>query len=162
MQLIPIAIDGQVAITAEGAGDVLTQVIEATVALYARRGFEPPWIGYLGLEAQRWVGACGFTGPPADGELEIAYFSFPGNEGRGVATSMARALLEACRPAAQAVGARFIAHTLPQHGPSTTILRKLGFNLVGEVLHPEDGRVWKWIEPEGPEGQVGGGAVSVQ
>lgn len=25
-----------------------------------------------------------------------------------------------------------------------SILRKLGFSLVGEVVHPEDGNIWQW------------------
>jgi RimJ/RimL family protein N-acetyltransferase len=120
----------------------VASVIEATFANYARRGFQPPWIGYLGLMELQCVGAAGFVGPPRDGEVEIAYHTFPGHEGRGVATRMAAELIALAqrtdvRPA-------LVAHTLPCHGPSTTILRKLGFALVGPIIHPEDGSIWKW------------------
>jgi hypothetical protein len=37
-----------------------------------------------------------------------------------------------------------IAHTLPVEGPSPHLLRKLGFQWMGTIDHPEDGRVWKW------------------
>lgn len=73
------------------------------------------------------------------------YFTFPDHEGRGVATRMARELLRIAR-AAQAGHTAAIARTLPQENASTSILRKLGFQLEGELLHPEDGLVWKWRE----------------
>lgn len=40
----------------------------------------------------------------------------------------------------------FIAHTLPEEGPSTSILKRLGFECLGVIEHPEDGPVWKWRE----------------
>jgi RimJ/RimL family protein N-acetyltransferase len=120
--------------------------VAATVALYSRRGYEPPWIGYLAVEGAEYIGACGFAGPARCGEAEIAYFTFPGREGRGVATEMARALLRISRNAANLGGVRFIAHTLPEESASTTVLRRLGFSLEGTVLHPDDGSVWKWTE----------------
>src|SRR5262245_16391161 len=46
------------------------------------------WFGYFAIEGetQQMVGACSFKGPPDDGALEIAYFTFPGFEGRGIGT----------------------------------------------------------------------------
>lgn len=75
-------------------------------------------------------------------EAEIAYFSFPGHEGRGIARQMVEALMREKRRTARAEV--FIAHTLPREGPSTAMLRRLGFERLGSVEHPEDGRVWKW------------------
>ena len=129
-----------------GAAEVVAQVVEATLSLYARRGYEVPWTGYLSVEESNIVGSCGIAAPPSAGEVEIAYFTFPGNEGRGVATEMARNLLGICGPVARSAGIRFIAHTLPEESPSTSVLRKLGFRRVGEIMHPEDGKVWKWSE----------------
>lgn len=54
--------------------------------------------------------------------------------------------MELTRAAATQSGVRYIAHTLPQEGPSTSILKNLGFGLDGEIQHPEDGLVWKWSE----------------
>jgi len=146
MQLIAIEEAGATTSPVPAAGGVIDQVLEATVSLYSRRGYMLPWIGYLALEGSEFVGTCGFAGPPNTGEVEIAYFTFPGNEGRGVATQMARELLQFNRHAATQAGIRFIAHTLPEEGPSASVLRKLGFRLEGEVSHPEDGKVWKWSE----------------
>lgn len=124
--------------------EVISQTVQSVHELYGRRGFMPPWICYLAEHEGEIVGTCGFTGPPIDAEAEIAYFTFPGHEGKGVATAMARELIRLARPhQGQQV---LIAHTLPQHGASTTILAKLGFECIGSVEHPEDGVVWKWRE----------------
>ena len=121
--------------------DVAAQAVQD---LYRRRGFVPPWACYLAEKDARIVGTCGFAGPPIHGEAEIAYFTFPGNEGRGIARQMASALMRKARRTA--ITEVFIAHTLPQEGPSTAILRRLGFEHLGVVEHPEDGVVWKWRE----------------
>lgn len=124
--------------------EVVAQVVQANLDLYERKGFTPPWTGYLAEEEARIVGTCGFAGPPVDGEAEIAYFTFPGNEGKGVAGRMAAALM---REARQSAGTEvFIAHTLPAEGPSTAILKRLGFVCLGAIEHPEDGLIWKWRE----------------
>lgn len=128
----------------------LPEVLEATVRLYGRRGFQPPWIGYVAIERHKVVGSCGFAAAPDRSEAEIAYFTFPGNEARGVATRMATALMNCARDQARTGGVRFIAHTLPANSPSTTVLRKLGFTLMGTVVHPEDGEVWKWRHENEP------------
>jgi RimJ/RimL family protein N-acetyltransferase len=45
--------------------------------------------GYLVLENDTIVGTYAFRSPPRNGEVEIAYFTFPEFEGRGFATEMA-------------------------------------------------------------------------
>ena len=146
MRLVPIEKSGMALSSVLTAGSVASDVVAATVALYERRGYEVPWIGYLANEGGEYIGGCGFAGPASHGEAEIAYFTFPGYEGRGVATEMAGELLRISRQTATGAGVRFIAHTLPEEGASTSVLRKLGFVLQGTVLHPEDGTVWKWSE----------------
>ncbi len=147
MHLVPIERDGATTAPLQGASDVVAHIIQATCSLYQRRGFLPPWTGYLAVEDDRIVGTCGFAGPPSGGEVEIAYFTLPENEGRGIATRMARALLELTRPDADQQRLQYVAHTLPEHGPSTSVLQSLCFELAGEIEHPEDGRVWKWHRP---------------
>jgi RimJ/RimL family protein N-acetyltransferase len=39
---------------------------------------------------------------------------------------------------------KIIAHTLPETSASTRVLEKVGMTYVGEVIDPEDGRVWRW------------------
>lgn len=144
LQLLPIGRDGDVAVDLVGAHEAVAGVLAAMRDLYARRGFVPPWMGYLAVENGVAVGTCGFAAPPDDGVVEIAYFSFPGNEGRGLATRMAAELLALAMPLARQNRYQVIAHTLPEEGPSPVILRKLGFEWLGEIVHPEDGPVWKW------------------
>ncbi len=120
-------------------------VLPSTVALYAERGYVPPYLGYLALEGGRAVGTCAFPAPPARGRVEIAYYTFPGEERRGVASAMAAALVALARAADPAL--LVYAHTLPGHGASATVLARAGFALAGVVRHPEDGPVWEWRLP---------------
>jgi RimJ/RimL family protein N-acetyltransferase len=121
---------------------MVAEIIDATTALYASAGYQPPWLGYLGFEDDNCVGACGFKSPPHDNAVEIAYFTFPGHESRGVATRMAAELIRLAHSVAPDVIVR--AQTLPEESASTFILKKLGFQLMGAVVHPEDGPVWEW------------------
>lgn len=94
--LVPIQRNGSVRGIAEpppAARDVLGQ----TAALYLTVGFQQPWIGYLALLGGRIVGTCAFKSAPAGGRVEIAYFTFPEFERRGVATSMVRELVAIAR-----------------------------------------------------------------
>jgi len=47
-------------------------------------------------------------------------------------------------PHSSAAVLRVIAHTLPETNASTRVLEKVGMNFVGEVIDPDDGRVWRW------------------
>jgi ribosomal-protein-alanine N-acetyltransferase len=126
------------------ASEVMKGACEATLAMYASAGSTPPWVGYLAGESGAFVGACAFKTPPdtngAEG-VEIAYFTFPGHEGRGVATRMAKRLVEIAEIHSVSP---VRAQTLPEKNASTHILEKLGFTCVGPVQHPEDGEVWEW------------------
>ena len=108
-----------------------------------------PWVGYLALDGptRRVVGSCGFKGAPdADRAIEIAYFTFDGEEGRGVATAMAEALVRvACESARQVSVVR--AHTLAERNASCRVLEKVGFDHTGSFMDPEDGLVWRWEHP---------------
>jgi [ribosomal protein S5]-alanine N-acetyltransferase len=130
--------------------EVLPPAAEATAALMLRTGASREWGGLLATDdAGRPVGMCGYKGPPdAAGIVEIAYFTFPPYERRGIASAMAAELLERAR---RARGVRCIrAHTLPQESASTAILRRLEFSCAGPVLDPEDGEVWRWDYPVDP------------
>ena len=89
------------------------------------------------------IGAGGFKGPPDEiGMVEIAYGVVPSFEGRGYATEIARALVDY---AVKSGSVRVLrAHTMPTPNASTRVLRKNGFEFLGEVNDPEDGLVWRW------------------
>jgi GNAT superfamily N-acetyltransferase len=103
------------------------------------------WSGYFVVDevTREVVGSCAFKSAPTDdGTVEIAYFTYPGFERRGYATAMAEKLVELASrsPAVR----RVMAHTLPETNASTRVLERVGMTFVGEVIDPEDGRVWRW------------------
>jgi RimJ/RimL family protein N-acetyltransferase len=123
----------------------LREIGAATAAFLERIGGETRWGPFLAVEpgSRLVVGSCAYKGPPdADGAVEIAYFTFPPYEGRGYATAMAGHLiaLAGAPPPARTMRA----HTLPERNASVSILKKLGFTHLGEVVDPEDGPVWRW------------------
>jgi [ribosomal protein S5]-alanine N-acetyltransferase len=142
LRLLPIDRSGRPSGPCPQLNDLAKEVCAATLSLYERVGFVSPWLGYLGLSGERVVGVCGFAAPPASGEVEIAYFTFPEFEGHGIATSMARALLVLARAAEP--GIIVTAQTRPERNASTRVLDKLGFTRRGTVPHPEEGQVWEW------------------
>jgi RimJ/RimL family protein N-acetyltransferase len=143
MKLLGINVDGTLVEAAGSLPEVAQAAVDSTVQLYSKVGWSYPWIGYLAFENQDCVGTCAFTSAPKDGIVEIAYFTFPNNEGRGVATRMAEALVAIARKSTP--GVSVTAHTLPAESASTRILRKLGFDLVGPRTHPDDGVIWVWL-----------------
>jgi RimJ/RimL family protein N-acetyltransferase len=101
------------------ARDAVTQ----TLQLLARVPRAARWGGYLAADEEtgRIIGTCGFKhGPEENGRVEIAYFTFPGQEGKGYATAMATELLH------MALGSHevreVIAHSRPEPNASTRIL----------------------------------------
>jgi len=122
--------------------DSARSVCDSILSVYRKTGFERPWIGYLAEQDGQLIGTCAFKSPPQNGQVEIAYFTFPGNEGRGIASRMALQLIHIARDAEPEIV--IVAQTLPEENASTAILRKLGFVLMGTVNHPEDGGVWEW------------------
>lgn len=124
--------------------ELVRQAAEQTATLLQRDPRPVPWIGYLivDLDAAEAVGVCGFKNAPKDGRVEIAYFTFPRFEGRGVATAAVSVLVEYARSAKPIP--RITARTLREMNASSRVLRKCGFSLVGDVMDPEDGLVWEW------------------
>lgn len=141
MELSPLLRTGLSPEVAQSLPPEAREVIAVFLRGY-ESAFVSPWIGYLATEAGVRVGACAFKTPPQSGAVEIAYFTFPGHEGRGVATRMASELIALAHASDAAVRVR--AQTLPTENASTRVLRKLGFVHTRDVEHPEDGHVWEW------------------
>lgn len=142
IELVPITEAGEPARAIARLPAIAQHVLEATAALYGEVGYTPPWQGYLAVEADHCVGTCAFKSAPQNQAVEIAYFTFPEHEGRGVATQMATALMTLAYQADPAIS--LTAQTQPEPNASTHLLEKLGFVKLGEVEHPEDGLVWQW------------------
>jgi ribosomal-protein-alanine N-acetyltransferase len=142
VSLIPIERDGTPRRRPASLPEAALEVLRATAALYARVGFEEPWIGYLAETQVATVGTCGYTAKPQRGRVEIAYFTFPEFEGRGYASAMAARLVRIARETDPEVVVA--AQTLPERNASHRVLEKLGFRHVDTVDHPEEGKVWEW------------------
>ena len=142
MRLVSIQRDG---VLSEDLGRLpapADDVLAATSGLYESVGYAPPWICYLAAANDKVVGTCGFKSAPRQGRVEIAYFTFPGYEGKGIATQMARQLVAIARNAEP--GLVIAAQTLPGRNASHRVLEKLGFTCVGPLEHPDDGTVLEW------------------
>ncbi len=117
--------------------------IHQTIGFYKKVGFEPPWIGYYAEEDGRLVAVAGFKGPPLNGTIEIAYGTFEEHQQQGFGTKVCKQLVELSLRADPSI--KITARTLPEENPSTKILRKNNFELMGTVNDPEDGDVWEWL-----------------
>lgn len=122
---------------------LLPQVAAATGTMLRATGATPPWGAYLCAVDGRLVGTCAFKAPPAAGEVEIAYFTFPGHEGRGHGRAMAAALRDIAFAAPEV--ARVSAHTRPEMNASSAILSRLGFRRDGTGMDPDIGETWRWV-----------------
>jgi RimJ/RimL family protein N-acetyltransferase len=142
LKLVEITRNGVPAPGAPPVGIVTRDIVVLMSALYARDGFNVPWVGYLALNDNTYVGMCAFKSPPNSNRVEIAVQTFPEYEGRGIGTQMARQLVTLARQAQPAV--IIAAQTLPEKNASTAILEKSGFELFGELEHPDDGTIWEW------------------
>ena len=128
----------------EGHATLVLEVMEQTLAM-SPADEAGPWGGYLTVDRDTGaiVGTCAFKSEPdADGAVEIAYFTFPSFERRGLATAMAQRLIE--RAFASPKVRQVFANTLPEPNSSTRVLRRAGMTFAGEVVDPVDGRVWRW------------------
>ena len=124
---------------------LIQEVAAAQAALYEKTGAAPPWIGYLARDPDSGsiVGACSFKDQPHEGQVEIAYFTFPDHQRQGYGLAMAQALVGIAF--ADPSLTRVLGHTLPELNASTRILSHLGFEFAGPVSDPEDGTVWRWL-----------------
>lgn len=144
MQLIPV-MDGVLQLPEVFRSPFLRRLCETTLALQRGTGAGAPWLGYLAEEGGEIVGSCAFKGPPAKGRVEIAFVTFDGNTGGGLATRMAQELIAMAQR--EVPGIEVTARTLPQAGPSTRILQKLGFRQEATGAFARQGASWEWVLP---------------
>ena len=122
--------------------DVAKEVCVSYKHMYESKGYQPPWIGYFAWDGNQIIGTCSFKSAPTDNKVEIAYFTFPEYENQGYATSMVKVLVQVAQQENAKVN--ITAQTLPEENASTSVLKKLGFEFLGEIEHQEDGLVWDW------------------
>lgn len=149
LRLVPILADGRPGEPGLTVTDDVAAMLAHTRDLYDRTGYRIPWISYLTVHRGEIVGGGAFVAPPQEGAVEIAYFTLPGQEGRGFAGQTAAALLDIARNADARIA--LWAKTLPEENASTRILARLGFRRDGTVQDHEIGTAWRWhLPPETP------------
>ena len=124
------------------SGEVSPQWLEQ---LRAARGPDTWTFGFAVVlpSVSQVIGSAGFKGAlDADGMVEVAYGIVPAWEGKGCATTALGKLIAFASGDGRVRLLR--AHTLPENNASTRVLTKNGFTKLGEVMDPEDGRVWRW------------------
>ncbi len=145
MELIAILENSETAEIINDLPELAVEVIEITTNLYKKVEYVYPWVGYLVLEDDCCVGTCAFKSAPQNNRVEIAYFTFPENEGQGLATKMVKELINIAL--ANSPEVKIFALTLAQENASTKVLKKNGFKKTGGLIDPEDGPLWEWNYP---------------
>jgi RimJ/RimL family protein N-acetyltransferase len=111
----------------------------------ARRQDQDPWGSRLFFDDDgALVGFGGYKGPPVGGEVEIGYAVAPARQGRGLATTATRMMIEWARE--RGVN-EFVAHTLAAPNASTAVLTRCGFTQTVTLADPDGGvdeDVWRW------------------
>ncbi|WP_264015155.1 GNAT family N-acetyltransferase [[Mycobacterium] manitobense] len=122
--------------------------VEFTITQLTEHPHQADWWMHFFLadNGARLVGSGGFVGPPHNGVVEIGYEIAPEFRGRGLATAAARAMIGKAKASSNRLST-IVAHTLPDHNASTSVLRRLGFRHAGEVEDPDEGTVWRWELP---------------
>jgi len=108
-----------------------------------KAGYNPPWTGYLVIRDDKAVGCCAFTGKPADGKVEIAYWTFSGNEGQGIASFACRELIAISKNTDPKIV--ITAKTAAENNASTKVLQRNGFEFAGVVNIEGEGDFWEWV-----------------
>ena len=139
--LIPCGEDGFPA--GPAVPDELAATCRANAAHFRKVGYVPPWTAYLLSRAGEYLAGGAFVAPPADGRVEIAYFTLPAHEGQGFGRITATLLVDRARRTDPTL--TLWAKTLPEDDASTAILRSLDFRHAGSTTDHEIGEAWEWV-----------------
>ena len=136
MKLIPIELNSK------APTEFCEEFHKQTLDYYKIIGHIKPWISYYLKDKNEIVGICSFKGCPNAGhKVEIAYCTFEPFESRGYGSKMCELLIDITK----AYNDVFVtARTLPQTSASTAILTKNGFECIGSIIDPDDGKLWEW------------------
>ncbi|MCT4560219.1 MAG: GNAT family N-acetyltransferase [Crocinitomicaceae bacterium] len=125
------------------AGPYGQELLRMYKEYYPKVGFQIPWVGYVIIENETAVGTCGFTMAPVDHQVEIAYWTFPENEGKGIASWACNALVQIAEK--ENPNLQVVAKTAPEKNASTHILEKNGFSFQEVVQDAKIGDAWLWV-----------------
>lgn len=120
------------------------QGLNYVYGIIENRPDEVAWWTQLFFEGDtgKLIGSGGYKGPPVNRVVEIGYEIAPEYRRQGYATGATVVMTR--RAFETGLVDTVIAHTLPEENASTKVLRASGFEFVGEVEDPDDGRIWQW------------------
>lgn len=121
------------------------EIFHYTLTKLSESQEENGWWTYLIIYKQenKLIGNGGYKGKPTlEGEVEIGYEIAKNYRNQGLATEMARELLENAFEDKRVKS--ILAHTLAEQNPSTRVLKKCRFKKVEEINDPDEGMIWKW------------------
>jgi len=125
----------------------LRSMVQQSQDFYRKLKATPPWTCYFAVELDKNSirASCGFQGNPSpERTVEMSFFTFPGHEGRGIATATAIAMVQIAKRSSRVD--EVIAHTLPQRNASCRVLEKSGFSLSTKVFDAKNGTAWRWSQ----------------
>lgn len=125
------------------AAEDCQQLIKMWEEYYPTIGFHLPWIGYFIMQDNQVVGSGAFTGKPSNNKVEVSYWTFKKNEGKGIATWACKELIAIAHSIDATI--TVIAKTASENNASTKILERNGFVFSGVVQDHEIGDAWEWI-----------------
>ncbi len=89
------------------------------------------------------IGSCGYKGEPdSNGYVEIGYEIMDSHRGKGLGTEIAQGLVD--HAFTHRAVHKVIAHTVREENASCSILQKVGFQHIEDVLDTEEGPLWRW------------------
>ena len=97
----------------------------------------------LTINGQTLVGCGGYKGQPRAGMVEVAYGTFKGFEGKGIATAICRELVGLSLRTDP--GITITARTLQENYASHKVLSRNQFICKGIIWDEEDGEVFEWV-----------------
>jgi len=106
-----------------------------------------PLFLFLDYDHRSILGSGGFLcAPDHKGEIQVGYEIAPAYRGRGIATAAMEKVLSMHN------GARPIAMTVVETGPSASVLRKLNFSNIGTHNLSDGTMIWMWAKLQGTAG----------
>ena len=89
------------------------------------------------------VGACGFKGPPSQGQVEVGYGVAPSMRKQGYASAALRSLLNIAFCSGEVT--EVLAEVSPSNEASSRVVEKLGFVSTGTRVDEEGEVVVQWV-----------------
>jgi len=137
-----------IAVPDDGFGFPGSASVETMRSLHEHLKANPAVLGwwmylFVHAEDKMLVGQGGYKGRADEtGRVEIGYAIVPAYRRRGLATEVARGLIDNAFAHGHVKGVE--ARTLAERNASTRVLERVGMGFAGTAKDPDLGEVWRW------------------